>query len=96
MRKRKVEQYYRSNNSPKKKLQCSIRGLKYSIILRIKCQRKKKQLPWTPSALGRTVNFTAAAITTLLCPSHPLAPTAKTRLEIQDFVILAGREALVI
>ena len=42
------------------------------------------------------MNFTAAAITALLCAPHPLAATDKMRMEIQDFVILVGKEALVI
>lgn len=32
----------------------------------------------------------------MLCPSHPLAATDKMRMNIQDFVILVGKEAPVI
>lgn len=94
MRKGKVEQYYRSNNCQKKKLLVSMVRLNLSISLHIKCQRKKEQLPLTSSALGRAMNFTATAITTLLYPSQPLAATDTLRTD--GIVILVGKEALVI
>lgn len=94
MMKGKIEQYYWSNNCQKKKLPVSIVKLNMSIILHIKCQRKKKQLPLTSSALGRAMNFIATAITTLLYPSQPLAATDTMRTD--GIVILVGKEAQVI